>query len=258
MQTVSQQYAHGRCLGGMLFLIFVLVGTAAASGPATLFKSLEVGVGSISCLPQARAALPLAARKRCATLYHNPGGELCLTPSARVPLARTPALGRLPCPCIHQSPVRFAVPQESSGALLQAPTTMLPRSVLAVGPASPSQYLRGGGASDVLCFAQGLRTLPARHGPTSAARMCVPGREPVVTSNLKEQLEQAVREERYEDAARLRDLIKAQGVGPPAQTFGSGPPAGERKSDIRERLRQREISRLRDIDTDGDNMATPF
>ena len=95
-------------------------------------------------------------------------------------------------------------------------------------------------------------------GPTSAAHMCAPRREPVGTSDLKEQLEQAVREERYEDAARLRDLIRAQGVGPPTQTSGSSPPAGESTSDIRERLRQREISRLRDIDTDGDNMATPF
>jgi hypothetical protein len=58
-------------------------------------------------------------------------------------------------------------------------------------------------------------------GPTSAAHMCAPRREPVGTSDLKEQLEQAVREERYEDAARLRDLIKAQGVSPPAQTFVS-------------------------------------
>ena len=95
-------------------------------------------------------------------------------------------------------------------------------------------------------------------GPTSAAHMCAPRREPVGTSDLKEQLEQAVREERYEDAARLRDLIRVQGVGPPTQTSGSSPPAGESTSDIRERLRQREISRLRDIDTDGDNMATPF
>jgi hypothetical protein len=252
MQTVSR---YARCFGGMLFLGFVLVGTAAASGPATLFKSLEVGVGPSSCLPQARAALPLAARKRCATLYHNPGGELCLPPSACVPMPR--ALGGCHA-LLFTNIVPFAVSQESSGALLQTPTTMLPRSVLAVGPASPSQYLRGGGTSDVLCFAQGLLTLPARNGPTSAAHMCVPGREPAGTSDLKEQLEQAVLEERYKDAARLRDLIKAQGVGPPAQTSGSGPPAGESTSDIRERLRQREISRLRDIDTDGDNMATPF
>lgn len=65
------------------------------------------------------------------------------------------------------------------------------------------------------------RALPApvldkRNGPTSARHMCVPGQESACTSDLKGQLEQAVREERYEDAARLRDLIKNQGGAPPA------------------------------------------
>jgi hypothetical protein len=54
--TMHTVFQYAQCLGGMLFLGFVLVGTAAASGPATLFKSLEVGVGPSSCLPQARAA----------------------------------------------------------------------------------------------------------------------------------------------------------------------------------------------------------
>jgi hypothetical protein len=80
MLPAFPQYARGRCLGGALFLGFVLVGTAAASSPATLFKSLEVGIGSSCCLPQAHAALTLAARKRCATLYHNPGAMPFFSP----------------------------------------------------------------------------------------------------------------------------------------------------------------------------------
>ena len=75
------------------------------------------------------------------------------------------------------------------------------------------------------------RALPApvlgkRNGPTPAGHMCVPGQESAGTSDLKGQseqfqlllrslLEQAVLEERYEDAARLRDMIKDQGVAPP-------------------------------------------
>ncbi len=91
-------------------------------------------------------------------------------------------------------------------------------------------------------------------------------------ADLDLQLAIAIREERYQDAARIRDQIKALGGGRapgPAEGSGSGSgscgpsasSAGARKEspdEIRERLRQREISRFRDIDTGGDNMATPF
>ena len=144
---------------------------------------------------------------------------------------------------------------------------MLPRSVLAVPASAPSQHLRGGGTGDGMCFATlGLRpahALGIRNAPPAVAHMCVPGQEAGGTLGLQEQLDQAVREERYEDAARLRDLIKTQGGphGAAGAAAGQVPPAaaaGESVSDLREKLRQREISRLRDIDTDGDNMATPF
>jgi hypothetical protein len=70
--------------------------------------------------------------------------------------------------------------------------------------------------------------------------------------DLKEQLERAIKEERYEDASKIRDAIKAKGSG-------KGPSDGASDaSNLRERLRQKEINRLRDIDTGGDNMATPF
>ena len=70
--------------------------------------------------------------------------------------------------------------------------------------------------------------------------------------DLKDQLERAINEERYEDASKIRDAIKAKGSG-------KGPSgATSDASNVRERLRQKEISRLRDIDTGGDNMATPF
>ena len=77
------------------------------------------------------------------------------------------------------------------------------------------------------------RALPApvlgkRNGPNPAGHVCVPGQESAGTRSPEEQLEkfqvlmrslleQAVQEERYEDAARLRDVIKDQGVAPLAK-----------------------------------------
>ncbi len=99
--------------------------------------------------------------------------------------------------------------------------------------------------------------------------MCAQERDGAPTpEDLDMQLAFAVQEERYQDAARIRDQIKAQGgVRAPEPAGGGGSSAGpaasagarkESPDDIRERLRQREISRFRDIDTGGDNMATPF
>jgi len=89
---------------------------------------------------------------------------------------------------------------------------------------------------------------------------------PADANKVEAQLNLAIQEERYEDAAKLRDALRAQGgptnSSPNAFPNGAvGRPAGvdgESASDVRERLRQREISRLRDIDPGGDNMATPF
>jgi hypothetical protein len=77
------------------------------------------------------------------------------------------------------------------------------------------------------------RALPApvrgkRNGPNPAGHMSVPGQESAGTISPEEQLEKfqelmrsllekAVLEERCENAARLRDLIKDQGVAPPAK-----------------------------------------
>ena len=96
--------------------------------------------------------------------------------------------------------------------------------------------------------------------------MCAQEREGAPTlADLDTQLASAVQEERYQDAARIRDQIKALGGGgrTPAPAGGGVGPAApaarkETPDEIRERLRQREISRFRDIDTGGDNMATPF
>jgi hypothetical protein len=98
--------------------------------------------------------------------------------------------------------------------------------------------------------------------------MCAQERDGAPTqADLDLQLAFAVKEERYQDAARIRDQIKALGGKRTPEPAGGGssrpgPAAsGERKEspdEIRERLRQREISRFRDIDTGGDNMATPF
>ncbi len=98
--------------------------------------------------------------------------------------------------------------------------------------------------------------------------MCAQARDGEPTlEGLDLQLALAVHEERYQDAARIRDQIKARGGGrahEPAggvNEIGHAEPTGARKEspgEIRERLRQREISRFRDIDTGGDNMATPF
>ena len=75
-------------------------------------------------------------------------------------------------------------------------------------------------------------------------------------ASLDLQLALAVQEERYKDAAKIRDRIKALGSGPVPGSANTN--RKESPEEIRERLRQREISRFRDIDTGGDNMATPF
>ena len=120
--------------------------------------------------------------------------------------------------------------------------------------------LRGGGRKqDDPAFAplplRGI-ALPACHA--SPIKMCGAGSAPTAgeDKDLQEQLRLAIKEERYEDAARIRDAIRAH-----VSAKGATLPRDNRKeaaSDVRERLRQREISRLRDIDPGGDNMATPF
>ena len=146
---------------------------------------------------------------------------------------------------------------------------MQPRAVLSdYFLSEPPSALRGGGGKD-----DGIAFIhsppPFRgiaHVATAAGCMNMCAGERALgqgeNTNLQEQLRLAIEEERYEDAAKIRDAIKAQ-----PQSSGGGSRGGvdeevsggrEEASDVRERLRQREISRLRDIDTGGDNMGTPF
>ena len=161
---------------------------------------------------------------------------------------------------------------QASSPVLQAPTTMQPRAVLAFGPASsPSQHLRGGGSGSGVAFVP-VWTAGCDCESHSRAKMCANptdgSQQPMHmdASDLKAQMEAAIRDERYEDAAKIRDMIKVQGGSQGGSQGGTpeGTPEGmsaarqESASEMRERLRQREISRFRDIDTGGDNMGTPF
>jgi hypothetical protein len=110
-----------------------------------------------------------------------------------------------------------------------------------------------------------LSTCDKHHLPIARRTvMCAQERDGASTlADLELQLAYAVKEERYRDAARIRDQIKSLGGvrAPAAAGSENADSAGGRKEtpdEIRERLRQREISRFRDIDTGGDNMATPF
>ena len=120
--------------------------------------------------------------------------------------------------------------------------------------------LRGGTNHEGdLAFALGWR--PAR---SSRVRMCAQeGTGDASTDpnsdDLAKELEQAIAEERYEDAARLRDLIKPLHPQPVMPTGDAVPgEASTGTGELRHRLRQIEINRLRDIDPGGDNMATPW
>ena len=156
---------------------------------------------------------------------------------------------------------------QASSPVHQSPTIMRPKALQSDFLLfDPCPVLRGGGgAADELAFA-----LPALSGVSSATaaasplKMCAKDRstEAGGCQDLQEELDRAIKEERYQDAARIRHAIKAQG-GLPSGSARAEPIDNESgnardASDVRERLRQREIGRLRDVDPGGDNMATPW
>jgi hypothetical protein len=159
----------------------------------------------------------------------------------------------------------------------QVPTIVQPKAIVNSGYVITS-YLRGGtGPHDEMAFALGLRpTRSTSHradGCHARANMCAQDGQAgtgdgvdTTCGDLQAKLDLAIAEERYEDAAMLRDMIKGKrgsrtGPGPREQSsenVDEGNIDGESASALRERLRQREISRLRDIDPGSDNMGTPW
>lgn len=151
-----------------------------------------------------------------------------------------------------------------ANSLQQSPTIMQPKALQSdFLPFDPCPVLRGGGsAADELAFAlPPLRAVPSTSIAASPLKMCANERSPEAggRQDLQVELDRAIKEERYQDAASIRDAIKAQG-DPPRGSVQAEPIGKDRRdaSDVRERLRQREIGRLRDIDPGGDNMATPW